>query len=120
LKYQASDAPIIQLANQILAKAIKGKVSHIHVEPNEKDLVIRYRQDGVLQLDRNLPRQILPALVARLKIMADLDIGERLVPQDGRLRVRLSGENIDIRVSTLPARFGEKVVMHILEKSNLS
>lgn len=120
LEKQAGDAPIIMLANQILAKAIKGKISDIHVEPQEKEVAIRYRRDGVLQLDRKLPKPILPALVSRLKVMADLDIAERRQPQDGRIRVRLSGRDIDFRVSTLPAKFGEKVVMRILDKSNTS
>ena len=118
LEDQAADAPIIMLANQILAKAIKNRISDIHVEPAEKEVNIRFRRDGVLMLDRKLPKQILPALVSRLKVMADLDIAERRVPQDGRIRVRLSGRDIDFRVSTLPAKFGEKVVMRILDKSN--
>lgn len=120
LEKQAGDAPIIMLANQILAKAIKGRISDIHVEPQEKEVLIRYRRDGVLTLDRKLPKPILPALVSRLKVMADLDIAERRIPQDGRIRVRLSGRDIDFRVSTLPAKFGEKVVMRILDKSNTS
>ncbi|MBY0356724.1 MAG: Flp pilus assembly complex ATPase component TadA [Candidatus Obscuribacterales bacterium] len=120
LEEQAGDAPIVLLANQILAKAIKGKISDIHIEPHEKEVAIRYRRDGVLNLDRRLPKPILPALVSRFKIMADLDIAERRQPQDGRIRVRLSGKDIDFRVSTLPAKFGEKVVMRILDKSNTS
>ncbi len=120
LERQAQDAPIVLLANQILAKAIKQKISDIHIEPHEKEVHIRYRQDGVLNLDRRLPKAILPALVSRYKVMADLDIAERRLPQDGRIRVRLSGKDIDFRVSTLPAKFGEKVVMRILDKSNTS
>lgn len=118
LEKQAADAPIVLLANQILAKAIKMKISDIHVEPAEKEVRVRYRRDGCLQLDRRLPKAILPALVSRFKIMADLDIAERRVPQDGRIRVRLSGKDIDFRVSTVPAKFGEKTVMRILDKSN--
>jgi type IV pilus assembly protein PilB len=118
LERQAQDAPIVLLANQILAKAIKNKISDIHIEPHEKEVYIRYRRDGVLSLDRKLPKPILPALVSRYKVMADLDIAERRQPQDGRIRVRLSGKDIDFRVSTLPAKFGEKVVMRILDKSN--
>lgn len=118
LERQAQDAPIILLANQILAKAIKGKISDIHVEPQEKEVHVRYRRDGCLQLDRRLPKAILPALISRYKVMADLDIAERRLPQDGRIRVRLSGKDIDFRVSTVPAKFGEKVVMRILDKSN--
>jgi type IV pilus assembly protein PilB len=118
LEKQAADAPIVLLANQILAKAIKMKISDIHVEPAEKEVRVRYRRDGCLQLDRRLPKAILPALVSRFKIMADLDIAERRVPQDGRIRVRLQGKDIDFRVSTVPAKFGEKTVMRILDKSN--
>jgi type IV pilus assembly protein PilB len=118
LEKQAADAPIVLLANQILAKAIKTKVSDIHVEPQEKEIHVRYRKDGCLQLDRKLPKQILPALVSRFKIMADLDIAERRLPQDGRIRVKLQGRDIDFRVSTVPAKFGEKTVMRILDKSN--
>jgi type IV pilus assembly protein PilB len=118
LEKQAGDAPIILLANQILAKAIKAKISDIHVEPAEKEVRVRYRRDGCLQLDRRLPKAILPALVSRFKIMADLDIAERRLPQDGRIRVRLSGRDVDFRVSTVPAKFGEKTVMRILDKSN--
>ncbi len=118
LEKQSEDAPIIVLANQILAKAIKGKVSDIHIEPMEKEILIRYRQDGVLRLSQKLPKGILPGLVSRYKIMADLDIAERRLPQDGRIRVRLSGRDVDFRVSTLPLKFGEKICMRLLDKSN--
>jgi type IV pilus assembly protein PilB len=118
LEKQASDKPIIMLANQILAKAINSKMSDIHVEPQEKNVVVRCRKDGVLLIDRKLPKAILSPLVSRFKVMSNLDIAERRVPQDGRIRVRLSGRDIDFRVSTLPSKFGEKVVMRILDKSN--
>lgn len=117
LAKQAQDAPIVLLANQILAKAIKRRCSDIHVEPHEKSVVVRYRLDGVLFIDRRLPRAILNALVSRYKIMADLDIAERRLPQDGRIRVRFSGKDIDFRVSTIPSKHGEKVVMRMLDKS---
>jgi type IV pilus assembly protein PilB len=118
LEKQSSDKPIIMLANQILAKAINFKMSDIHVEPQEKNVVIRCRRDGVLVIDRKLPKAILSPLVSRFKVMSNLDIAERRVPQDGRIRVRLAGRDIDFRVSTLPSKFGEKVVMRILDKSN--
>lgn len=118
LARQAQDAPIVLLANQILAKAIKRRCSDVHVEPQERDVTVRYRLDGVMFIDRRLPKAILAALVSRYKIMADLDIAERRVPQDGRIRVRFSGRDIDFRVSTIPAKYGEKVVMRILDKSN--
>ncbi len=117
LAKQAQDAPIVQLANQILAKAIKKQCSDIHVEPQDKQITVRYRVDGVLFLDRTLPKAVLAALVSRYKIMADLDIAERRLPQDGRIRVRFSGRDIDFRVSTIPTKHGEKVVMRQLDKS---
>src|SRR5579875_3360054 len=118
LARQAQDAPIVLLANQILAKAIKRRGSDVHVEPQEREVTVRYRLDGVLFVDRRLPKAILAALTSRYKIMADLDIAERRVPQDGRIRVRFSGRDIDFRVSTVPAKHGEKVVMRLLDKSN--
>lgn len=117
LAKQAQDAPIVHLANQVLAKAIKRHCSDIHVEPTVNSVVIRYRLDGVLFVDRKLPRAILAALVSRYKIMADMDIAERRLPQDGRIRVRFSGRDIDFRVSTLPSKHGEKIVMRMLDKS---
>ncbi|HEY9787426.1 MAG TPA: ATPase, T2SS/T4P/T4SS family [Candidatus Obscuribacterales bacterium] len=118
LQKQAQDAPIVLLANQILAKAIKRHCSDIHVEPSERSVVIRYRLDGVLFIDRKLPKAVLAALISRYKIMADLDIAERRLPQDGRIRVRFSGKDIDFRVSTIPSKHGEKVVMRMLDKSS--
>ncbi len=118
LARQAQDAPIVLLANQILAKAIKRRCSDVHIEPQEREVTVRYRLDGVLFVDRRLPKAILAALTSRYKIMADLDIAERRVPQDGRIRVRFSGRDIDFRVSTVPAKHGEKVVMRLLDKSN--
>lgn len=117
LARQAQDAPIVQLANQILAKAIKRQCSDVHIEPQDKNVIVRYRLDGVLFVDRRLPKAIQAALVSRYKIMADLDIAERRLPQDGRIRVRFSGKDIDFRVSTIPSKHGEKVVMRQLDKS---
>jgi type IV pilus assembly protein PilB len=111
LARQAQDAPIVHLANQILAKAIKRRCSDVHVEPQDKYIIVRYRLDGVLFVDRKLPKGVLAALISRYKIMADLDIAERRLPQDGRIRVRFSGKDIDFRVSTIPSKHGEKVVM---------
>ena len=113
----SEDAPIIFLANQIVAKAIRKKCSDIHIEPQEDELMVRYRLDGVMLVDRRLPRAIIPALVSRYKVMANLDIAERRVPQDGRIRVKFSGKEIDFRVSTVPGKYGEKVVMRILDSS---
>jgi len=116
----AQEAPIIQLANSILGVAIKRGVSDIHIEPREKDLIVRFRQDGVLSVYKSLPKKIQSALISRYKIMSELDIAERRLPQDGRIRVKMVNKFIDFRVSTLPGKFGEKVVMRILDKSNIS
>lgn len=119
--YSASDAPIIKLVNGILIKAVKEGVSDIHIEPYEKSLQVRYRLDGALYKSMNLPKNILNALVSRVKIMATLDITERRVPQDGRIKIKL-GRNraVDFRVSTLPTLFGESIVLRILDKSSLN
>lgn len=114
------EAPIIQLANRILGVAISRGVSDIHIEPQEKELVVRYRLDGVLSVYKTFPKKFQNSLVSRYKIMSDLDIAERRLPQDGRIRIRMAGKIIDFRVSTLPSKFGEKVVMRILDKSNIS
>ena len=120
LSDSAGEAPIIQLANRILGVAISRGVSDIHIEPQEKELVVRYRQDGVLGVYKTFPKKIQNPLISRYKIMSELDIAERRMPQDGRIRVRMAGKVIDFRVSTLPSKFGEKVVMRILDKSNIS
>ncbi|MEB3177795.1 MAG: ATPase, T2SS/T4P/T4SS family [Nostocaceae cyanobacterium] len=115
----AEDKPVINLVNKILAKALQEGVSDIHIEPQDENLRIRFRKDGVLQeVFGNLPKKIIPAVTARFKIIANLDIAERRVPQDGRIRRRFEGRNIDFRVSTLPVRNGEKVVLRILDNSN--
>lgn len=116
----SGEAPIIQLANRILGVAISRGVSDIHIEPQEKELQVRYRQDGVLSVYKTFPKKIQNALISRYKIMSELDIAERRMPQDGRIRIRMAGKVIDFRVSTLPSKFGEKIVMRILDKSNIS
>ncbi len=116
----AEEAPIIQLANSILGIAIKRGVSDIHIEPREKELVVRFRQDGVLSVYKFIPKKVQNALISRYKIMSDLDIAERRLPQDGRIRVKMLNKVIDFRVSTLPGKFGEKIVMRILDKSSIS
>ncbi len=110
------DAPMILLINRIIAEAVKLKASDIHVEPYESNLSIRLRIDGVLREVLSLPARATAALVSRIKVMARLDIAERRVPQDGRISLALGGKTVDVRVSTLPARFGERVVMRILDK----
>ncbi|MGE3727344.1 MAG: ATPase, T2SS/T4P/T4SS family [Candidatus Sericytochromatia bacterium] len=111
-------APIIRLANAILANALKKKASDIHIEPQEHELRLRYRIDGVLHTEPHLPKRIANALASRFKIITNLNIAEKRLPQDGRLRRRIGGRNIDFRVSTLPSKHGEKIVMRILDNSN--
>ncbi len=120
LTESAEEAPIIQLANSILGVAIKRGASDIHIEPREKELIVRFRQDGVLDVYKSIPKRVQNALISRYKIMSELDISERRLPQDGRIRVKMVNKLIDFRVSTLPSKFGEKVVMRILDKSNIS
>jgi len=120
-QFAASDAPIIKLVNGILVKAVQEGVSDIHVEPYEKSMQIRYRKDGTLFKSMNLPLTIKNALVARMKILSGLDITERRVPQDGRIKMRMGrNRSVDFRVSTLPTLWGESVVFRILDKSSLN
>lgn len=114
----ANQAPVINLVNKILAKALQEGASDIHVEPQEEFLRIRFRRDGVLQQAfEPLPRKVTPAVVARFKIMSDLDIAERRLPQDGKIRRIYQGRKVDFRVNTLPSRYGEKVCLRILDNS---
>ena len=115
----SEEAPIVALANNILAKALTEGVSDIHIEPQEEFLRIRFRKDGVLRQGwENLPKQVIPAVTSRFKILANLDIAERRVPQDGRIRKVFQGRKIDFRVNTLPMRYGEKICMRILDNSS--
>ena len=111
-----NDAPVIRLINAMIAEAVKVKASDIHIEPYEKSLSIRLRIDGVLREVLSLPARMTPVLTSRVKVMARLDIAEKRVPQDGRISLAIGGKTVDVRVSTLPARFGERVVMRILDK----
>ncbi|MFW6359223.1 MAG: GspE/PulE family protein [Chroococcales cyanobacterium] len=116
---EAQGAPVISLVNRILIKALKEGVSDIHVEPQEEHLRVRFRKDGVLQQAfENLPKKIAVAVAARFKIMADLDIAERRLPQDGRIRRMFQGTAVDFRVSVLPSRYGEKICLRILDNSS--
>lgn len=120
-QFAASDAPIIKLVNGILVKAVQDGVSDIHVEPYEKTMQVRYRKDGSLFKTMNLPLTIKNALVARLKILSGLDITERRIPQDGRIKMRMGkNRSVDFRVSSLPTLFGESVVLRILDKGSLN
>ncbi|MFJ7851012.1 GspE/PulE family protein [Peribacillus sp. NPDC097206] len=112
------DSPVVRLVNQLLSNAVTHKASDIHIDPQEKKLVVRYRVDGVLRLEKVLPKNMQNVLIARIKIMAKLDITEHRVPQDGRIKVNLGHHPVDLRVSTLPTIFGEKIVLRILDLGN--
>jgi general secretion pathway protein E len=118
LKDLASEAPVIRLVNLVISRAIESRASDIHIEPFERDLKVRYRIDGVLYDVESPPKRLKSAVISRIKIMAKLNIAERRVPQDGRIKMRVLGRDIDLRVSTLPTMYGESVVMRILDKSN--
>ena len=120
LAASSEEAPVIKLANLIILQAIKDRASDIHLEPFEKVMRLRYRIDGVLVDATPPPKQMQLALASRLKIMSNLDIAERRLPQDGRMRVKVSGKDYDLRVSALPTVHGEKMVLRVLDKSNLS
>ncbi|MEK7689270.1 MAG: ATPase, T2SS/T4P/T4SS family, partial [Deltaproteobacteria bacterium] len=120
LKKAVEDAPVVKLVNIILTDAIKKGASDIHVEPYEKSFRVRYRVDGVLSEVMKPPLKLKNAIVSRMKIMSNLDIAERRLPQDGRIKMKLGKDKeMDYRVSVLPTLFGEKVVMRLLDKSNL-
>ena len=118
LKDLASEAPVIRLVNLIMSRAIESRASDIHIEPFERDLKVRFRVDGVLYDEESPPKKLKAAIISRIKIMARLNIAERRLPQDGRIKIKVLGRDIDLRVSTLPTMYGESVVMRILDKSN--
>ena len=120
LEKVASESPVIRFVNYVIFDAIKQGASDIHIEPKEKALKVRYRIDGVLFEAMNPPHQMHPAIVSRLKIMANLDIAERRLPQDGRIRAIMHGRKIDLRMSTLPTAHGEKVVLRILDNRSIN
>lgn len=119
LKESADEAPVVRLVNMILVDAIRRGASDIHLEPYEKVFRVRFRIDGVLHEMMTPPKRLEPAIVSRIKIMSNLDISERRLPQDGRIKLRYASHEIDFRVSTLPTLFGEKTVMRILDKESL-
>ncbi|ABQ26856.1 type IV-A pilus assembly ATPase PilB [Geotalea uraniireducens] len=120
LERATEDAPVVKLVNLILTDAIKKKASDIHVEPYERSFRVRYRIDGILYEVMKPPMKLKNAITSRIKIMAELDIAERRLPQDGRIKIKLGGgKDMDFRVSVLPTLFGEKIVMRLLDKSNL-
>jgi type IV pilus assembly protein PilB len=114
----SEDAPIIRLANAVLGLAIKKGASDIHLEPMEEDVTVRYRIDGVLQIVQRLPKKVQLGLISRVKILSRLDIAEKRLPQDGRFSATVDGTAIDFRVSTIPGKWGEKVCLRILDKTN--
>ena len=116
----AEGAPVIRMVNMILVEAMRTGASDIHIEPMEKRVRLRYRVDGVLMERPGPPKNFQSAVISRIKIMSDLDIAERRVPQDGRFNIKALGKEVDLRVSILPASHGEKIVMRILDKSNLA
>ncbi|MBM3465746.1 MAG: type II secretion system protein GspE, partial [Armatimonadetes bacterium] len=113
------DQPVVRLVNMIITQAVERKASDIHLEPNEAELGVRYRIDGVLHEIMTVPKSIIPAVISRLKIMARLRIDEKRIPQDGRIHLVLQGRDLDFRVSTLPTLSGETVVMRILDKRGM-
>ncbi len=120
LAASGEEAPVIKLANLVIVQAIKDRASDIHLEPFEKSMRLRYRVDGVLLDATPPPKQMQLALASRFKIMSSLDIAERRLPQDGRMRVKVSGKDYDLRVSILPTVHGEKIVLRVLDKTNLT
>jgi general secretion pathway protein E len=120
LKDLAAEAPVIRLVSLVITNALEARASDIHFEPFENRLVVRYRIDGVLHEVESPPRRFSAAVISRIKIMANLDIAERRLPQDGRIRLRVQGKEIDLRVSTVPTMHGESVVMRILDKGGVT
>jgi general secretion pathway protein E len=120
LKDLASEAPVIRLVSLLITNALEMRASDIHIEPFENRLIVRYRIDGVLHEVESPPRRLSAAVISRIKIMANLDIAERRLPQDGRIRLRVQGKDIDLRISTVPTMHGESVVMRILDKGGVA
>ena len=119
LKDLASEAPVIRLVNLLIAKAVEGRASDIHIEPFEGRLRVRYRIDGVLMDAESPPKKLQAAVVSRIKLMAKMNIAERRLPQDGRIRVEVGRKDLDIRVSTIPTIYGESVVMRLLDRASV-
>ncbi|SEH48121.1 GspE/PulE family protein [Magnetospirillum fulvum] len=120
LKDLSSDAPVVRMVNALIGRAVEARASDIHLEPAEDRLAVRLRIDGALRDDESLPNQVKTAVVSRIKVMSGLDIAERRLPQDGRLRLAVRGQEIDFRVATAPTIHGESVVLRILDRSSLS
>jgi general secretion pathway protein E len=119
LRDMASEVPVIRLVNQMLVRALESRASDVHIEPFENQLKVRYRIDGILHEMEPPPRQLKSAVISRLKILAQLNIAERRLPQDGRIKVRLAGKDIDLRIATVPTLYGESVVIRLLERGQI-
>jgi type IV pilus assembly protein PilB len=119
IRDEVDQAPVVKLVNWILSQAVDHGTSDVHIEPQANQLAVRFRIDGVLREITTVPRQLANGVASRIKIMADLDISERRVPQDGRVGITVGGKSLDLRVATLPTVFGEKIVIRILDKSNV-
>jgi type IV pilus assembly protein PilB len=119
IREQVDEAPIVKLVNSIIAQAADDGASDIHFEPQAKELIVRFRNDGVLHEVMSIPRRMQSGVLSRLKIMADLDIAERRIPQDGRIGLMVGGKPIDMRVASLPTVYGEKIVIRLLDRSNV-
>ncbi|HUP99738.1 MAG TPA: GspE/PulE family protein, partial [Aeromicrobium sp.] len=119
LRDSADDQPVIKLVNQVIAQAVEQGASDVHLEPDGKDLRVRFRIDGVLAETTSIPKRMVSGVISRVKIMGDLDIAERRVPQDGRVSLTIDGHHVDLRVVTLPSVHGESVVMRILDKGSI-
>ena len=115
----ASEAPVIRLVNSILTQAVRARASDIHIEPFERELKVRYRIDGILYNTLTPPRRLQAAISSRIKVMANLNIAERRLPQDGRIRIRVGEKDVDIRVSVVPTAYGERIVLRILDKTSV-
>ncbi|MBA3358832.1 MAG: Flp pilus assembly complex ATPase component TadA [Thermoleophilaceae bacterium] len=116
IRESAQDAPVIKLVNSVIAQAVDAGASDLHFEPDGRDMRVRFRIDGVLHETTTIPRRMIPGVVSRVKIMGDLDIAEKRVPQDGRVGLKVEGHSVDIRIVTLPSVHGEGIVMRVLDK----
>lgn len=119
LEVEDDEAPIIRYVNSLIFRAVKEKASDIHVEPYEREVVVRFRVDGVLYTVSRVPKKLQNSIVTRIKVMSNLNIAEKRLPQDGRIPLRIGGKDIDIRVSTIPTTFGERVVMRLQDRSQV-
>ena len=119
LRDLASEVPVIRMVNQMLLRALESRASDVHIEPFESQLKIRYRIDGILHEVEPPPRQLKAAVISRLKVLAQLNIAERRLPQDGRIKIRLSGKDVDLRIATVPTLYGESVVIRLLERGQI-